>query len=35
MAKAAAFRKIEDFLNTNMYDYKVKFGELKQLKNKE
>lgn len=31
-AKAEVFRKIEDFLNINIYDYKVKMGELKILK---
>jgi hypothetical protein len=31
-AKAEVFRKIEDFLNINIYDYKVKMGDLKILK---
>ena len=30
-AKAEAFRKIEDFLNTYIYDFKVKMGELKHI----
>jgi pimeloyl-ACP methyl ester carboxylesterase len=31
-AKAEAYRKIEDFLNVNIYDYKVNLGDLKTLK---
>ena len=31
-AKSEAFRKIEDFLNVNIYNYQVKSGELKILK---
>lgn len=31
-AKTEAFKKIEDFLNVHIYNYKVKSGELKQIK---
>jgi pimeloyl-ACP methyl ester carboxylesterase len=32
MARARAFRKIEEFFNLNLYDYKVNVGEVKELK---